>query len=46
MLAACRKCGAIVEMTTEEAATPIWCCQGPDRLCVDCYKKQQEHDHP
>jgi len=39
MIAACRKCGKLVEMTTEEVYTPAWCCTGPDRLCVDCWKE-------
>ena len=39
MIAACRKCGTLLEMTEEEAMTPIWCCQGSDRLCMDCFHK-------
>ncbi len=37
MLSACRKCGALVDMTAEEAYTPIWCCSESDRLCFQCW---------
>lgn len=41
MIAACRRCGKLVEMTTEEAYTPAWCCQWYDRLCRDCYEEER-----
>jgi len=37
MIAACRKCGKLVEMTTEEAYTPLWSCGKYDRICDECY---------
>lgn len=37
VLSSCRKCGSLVEMTTEEAYTPWWCCSWADRLCNDCW---------
>ena len=37
MIAPCRKCGKLVEITTEEAYTPVWCCSGFDRYCLDCH---------
>lgn len=39
VLSACRKCGVIVEMTTEEAYTPWWQCHWYERLCHDCWKE-------
>jgi len=46
VIAACRKCGELVEMTTEEACTPVWNCGPKDRVCMDCItaaeQEQQE----
>jgi len=44
MISGCRKCGKLVEMTTEEAFTPIWCCNELDRLCVECFEKMKIHN--
>jgi hypothetical protein len=38
VISACRKCGTLVEMTTEEAYTPWWQCHWYERLCHDCWK--------
>jgi hypothetical protein len=38
VISACRKCGKLVEMTTEEAYTPWWQCAWYDRMCHDCWK--------
>jgi len=44
MISACRECGKLVEMTTEEAMTPAWCCQWFDRICASCYRKHFNKD--
>jgi hypothetical protein len=44
MIAACRQCGKLVEMTTEEAYTPVWSCQWWDRICATCYRKHFNED--
>jgi hypothetical protein len=44
MIAACRQCGKLVEMTTEEAYTPVWNCQWWDRICATCYRKHFNQD--
>lgn len=41
MISACRKCGKLVEMTTEEAYTPEYQCTWKDRLCHDCYVEEK-----
>lgn len=45
MISSCRKCGKLVEMTTEEAYTPEWCCRWSDRLCQQCYQEAAAKQH-
>ena len=44
IISACRECGTLVEMTTEEAYTPIWCCEGFCRLCNTCFRKKKDKE--
>jgi len=46
MIAACRKCGKLVEMTTEEAYTPLWSCGEYDRICRECYDEAKAAKGP